>query len=1032
MHALTEWFVKNPVASNLLMLFIIVAGIMSVQTIRIEGFPSLPPNAVSVTTIYPGADVEQVDRGISQKIERSLEGMPGIKRISSISMEGVSTLYVEKNSGFDIDRFQNEIQSRVNAIASLPQMAERPLVVRDEFKVEALLVQVYGDTDTQTLQKVSRDVKEELLAHANIAKLTPFGLQPYEIRIELDDTRIQSYGVTPEMVTQAIQNSALDYRTGALKSQSGRIIIKADEQAFHYEDFAQMPLLALEDGTRVVLGDVAQIIDGFEEEELFARYQGKSSVGMLVYTSKKGHLLQVSKAAHEVVEQLRPGLPHGVSIDVWGESSLYMQDRLKLLAINALQGLMIVFVILALFLNIKLAFWVAMGIPISIAGTLALLGDAALGYSLNDITTFGLILVLGIIVDDAVVVGESIYASKARGGSQVTATIEGTNRVSTATVFGALTSMAAFYPLLMIDNDLAKIFAGFSVVAITALAVSLVESKVILPSHLAHIDITKESVTLLGRFWSKMQKGALGILDTIDFHLYQRLLKLALSHRYASLVIFLTIALGGIGAIYNGWVRTVFFPEVPGQFIIIKLQMQNGSPESLTNSNIFAIEEAAFSLNKEIMQKSNNTLPPIAKLMTAKTGPLSAEIYAELQPESKRNIETLETLRMWRERVEMLEGTQELVFNASDETAGGFVIELGSRSDANLNVATLQFERELAKLEGVSDIRSDLKEGDPQIRLHLKREAQHLGITSADLATQIGDMFGGLEVQRLSRDGEEVKVYVKYTRERRRYMSDIYDTRIQTINGEWVPLSLVATIESGFAPSFLHRQDGRRIIEIKASLDKEQISPSEVMTWVNKELEPKLTAIYPDLSIKGGGELEEMGEIKHGLKQSLVVIAMLIFILLAVPLKSYWQPFIIMSVIPFGFIGAVIGHWAMDFELSILSFFGMLAVMGIVVNDSLVMLTRFNEYHRGGMEFQEALLKAGTNRFRPIFLTTVTTVSGLMPLMFETSEQAQYLIPAAISLAWGEIFATPITLMIIPVLIHIAHDIMENKTKGAY
>ncbi len=1034
MHALSAWFTRNPVAANLLMLLILIAGFFTIQSIRIEGFPALPPSSVTIGTVYPGASAEQVDRGVSRKIEKALEGMPGVKKISSFSEESLSTVWVQKVSRFDMDRFQNEIKTRVDAIGNLPQQAERPIITRDEFNVEALLVQVYGDTDPYALQKVARNVKEALLAHPKITKLTPFGLLPYEIRIEIDDDRLRSFGITLTQVAQAIEKASLNYRTGSIESDAGKVVIRADQKAFNYEEFASIPLLTMPDGARLLIKDVAQVIDGFEDEKRFARFQRMPSVGMLVYTSQKGHLIEVSDAAREVIEGIRPQLPDGLKVDIWGEYSIYMKDRLSLLATNAWQGLLIVFVLLALFLNFKLAFWVAMGIPISLAGALVVMGDRFLGYSLNDITTFGMIIVLGILVDDAIVVGESVFDVRRKTKDPIEGTIEGVHRVSTATVFGCFTTVAAFYPLLLIDNVIGKIFASFSVVVIVAVLISMLESKLILPAHLAAVrtDSSGSEGQVL-RLWRRIQSFSSNLLSSINRNLYQPVLDRVLRHRYAALVVLVSIAACGVSMIFNGWIRTVFFPEVPGQIIVVKLQMKSGSPLNLTVANIAAIEQAAEALNAETMAEFETHEPPIARIMTALTGPFNAEIYAELQPEKHRKLETMATLRRWREQVGALEGSEKLSFSGSFETGGGFIVELGARDDAVLKDAVRRFSTALGRVEGIHDIRDDLRQGSPQIRLHLKPEAQHLGLTTADLASQIGDAFGGLEIQRVQRDADEVKVYVKYTAQRRRYMRDILNARIQTAQGDSLPLTLVAKVETGYVPASLNRQNGRRVVQVRASLDKRLISPSEAFEWIRENISPELKALYPGLTIKGAGELEEIGEMQGGMKRALIMILILIYALLAVPLKSYWQPLVIMSVIPFGFVGATIGHWVTGFPLSVLSFFGMLAVTGVVVNDSLVLLTRFNQIRNQGTSLHESLVMAGGSRFRAIILTTVTTVCGLMPLLLETSEQAQYLIPAAISLAWGELFATPITLLIIPVLINVAHDgnAFSRKIKNA-
>lgn len=1023
MHALSAWFTRNPVAANLVMLLTLVAGYFTLTEIRIEGFPALPPKSITVYTVYPGATPEQVDLNISQRIVKSLEGMSGIKKNSSVSSQSLSEVSVEMVNGHDLDRFQNEIQSRIDAIPGFPQMAERPIVTRDEFNVEALIVQIYGETDSMTLQKTARLVKEKLLADPAIAKLDTFGFRSFQIRIELDDTRLQMFGVTLSQVSEIIRTNSLNYRTGELKSKSGKIVIQADRTAFFYEDFIQMPIATLADGSRITLKDIARVVDGFSDADVITRYNGLPAIGLQAYTTQKGHLLEVSKAAHDIINGLKNQLPKGIQVEIWGEYATYMKDRLNLLKTNAWQGLFIVFILLALFLDFRLAFWIALGIPISMAAVFTAMGERFLDYSLNDITTFGLIVVMGILVDDAVVVGESVFETRRLEKDPVKGTIKGVHKVSTATIFGCMTTIAAFYPLLLIQNDLGKIFASFSIVVIIALLASLFESKFILPAHLAAIDLdASPEKNILARSWGWCRSIASNCLNFMNSKLYTPLIRVLLRHRYSALVVFITIGIIGIGIIYQGKIRTVFFPEIPGQIITVNLKMHSGSPLDLLMKNIKIVEDGGLALNDELKKANHANLPPIATIMTAVVDESSAVIWAELQPEKKREVETLDVLNQWRDRTGILEGIEEIGFSGSLETGGGFVVELTGRDDQTLGHAVDMFKRRFSKVTGVYDIKDDLSSGAPRIRLQLKDTAQHLGFTISDLSSSIGDSFGGLEVQRVQRDSEELKVIIRYLSEKRKYIQDLLQTRIAAPNGKQIPITTIAEVHYDNQPAAVYRKNGLKTIQVKAKLNKKEVSASEAFTFIREQIEPGLLKRYPGIQIRGAGEIEEMSEMQGGLKKALMIIFLLIYVLLAVPLKSYWQPIVIMSVIPFGFVGAAIGHGVTGHTLSVLSFFGMLAAMGIVINDSLVMLTTYNQFRREGMATSESLVKAGTSRFRAIFLTTVTTVCGLMPLLTETSEQAQYLIPAAISLAFGELFATPITLCLIPLLIKISDD----------
>jgi len=1024
MNALSQWFTKNPVAANLLALLVILGGLFTLWGIRIEGFPKIPPTTISIDVVYADASAQQVDTGISRKVEKSLEGLAGIKKITSVSYEGASQILVQKETGYNMIRLLNDVKSKVDGIGNLPKKSERPIVGIDEFKDFALLVQVYGDVDEKTLQKSARMVEQELKADPKISKITAFGKKDREMRIELDGERLKAYKLSVNDVAGIVSQNISQIGFGRLKNDRGRIIIRSDVKLAHQVQLMNLPLVTAKDGSTVFFKDVADIVDGYADVEAKTLFQGKPSVGMVLFTSSKGHLIEVSEAARKVVEQMQGQLPDEVKLDIWADYSIYMKNRLTLLQTNAWQGLLIVFVILALFLNFKLAFWVAMGIPFSIAGAVAIMGETFLDYSLNDITTFGMIIVLGILVDDAVVVGESIYEERQRETDPVKGTIKGVHKVALATVFGCFTTIAAFYPLMLIKNDFGKILASFAAVVCVALIFSLIESKLILPAHLASASITPPpSTNPIMNVYNRIRGLASGSLDVFNTRIYTPVLKVCLAHRYSVLVLFIFLALAGGWLIRMGHVRTVFFPSIPGDIITVSGKMEKGMPGAMAFKNADIIEGAANSLNKDLMDEHGTDQPPIRKIMTSVEDGSTIEIYAELQPQDKRVAETMVLLREWRKRTLGLEGLQSIKFSGSAETGGGFELKVTSRNPENLKQGVKDLKKGLAGLNGVFDIRDDLAAGESEIRLRLKDEARYLGLTPADLATQVGSAFGGFEIDKFHKGEDEVKLKVIMGRNQRRYIHQLLDTRISLKDGSLVPLPMVAKLTSKRAPGYVHRENGRRIAMVRAGLDKTRISAGAVYEALEKELIPAIQSSLPGVSISQGGELEEKSEVQKGLIKALVMIVILIYALLAVPLKSYWKPLIIMSVIPFGFAGAVAGHFIAGVPLSVLSFFGMLALAGIVVNDSLVMLTRFNDILDDGKSVNQALQTAGSSRFRAIFLTTATTVCGLMPLLSETSEQAQYLIPAAVSLAYGELFATSITLLLIPVLMAVAHDI---------
>ncbi len=1023
MEGLTRWFVNNPVAANLVVLLVLAGGLVSLSTLSIEGFPSIPPNSLIIEISSPGTSAREVDEGVTQWVENALAGVAGIKEISSVSYEDFSQVTVEKTVDHDMMRLMSDVKTRVDGIPSLVERSEKPVITLNEFKDHALIVQVYGDAGEKSLQQAGKRVKAALLRHPKISKVEAYGEKTPEIRLEVVRERLRALGLTMADIMEVFKQNSFTYRSGNLKSDDGTIMIRVGQQARSVEALLRIPLVCERDGARIMLKDVVTVVDGFEDDDFISLYQGKLSLGFVVYTGNKGRLMDVSAAAHGVVDQLSKELPDTIRLDIWADMSTYMNQRLTLLSSNAWQGLLIVWGILAVFLSFRLAFWVAAGIPFCIAGALMMMNQRFLDYSLNDITTFGFIIVLGILVDDAVVVGESIFEERRGSSDPVEGTVKGVSRVSTATVFGVMTTIAAFYPLMLMKNELGKILAGFSGVIMVTLLFSLLESKLVLPAHLAAITLDDPGGSSQAPTpWKRFQAMMSGLLDTFNRRVYLPVLKQALSHRYTALVIFVALASAGGWLVASGSVKTVFFPSIPGDMITVNLEMNQGSSPRLLKEKVLFIQAEAEALNRELMEETRTLKAPLRRIMASVTGSEGAQIYGELMPQDERVISTLELVDRWRQRVGTVEGAARLTFSGSYEMGGGFSLEVRSRDEQALAHAVARITAHLEGLPGVFDIHDGLKPGNPEVRIEVKDRARHLGLTPQEIAAQLGDQFGGLEADRFQRKGDGVKTVLRLAPGQRDTLSELGKTSIRTGQGGDVPLESVADLVPQYAVSHISRINGARSVSVAASLDKTRITPEQVFEGLTPVMET-LNRSYPDLSLGGEGELEETNTMKKGLVRALLLILLLIYALLAVPLKSYWKPLIIMGVIPFGFAGAVAGHLIAQVPLSLLSFFGMLALAGIVVNDSLVMVTRFSRLVDSGISPDEALVASGTSRFRAIFLTTATTVCGLIPLLSETSEQAQYLIPAAVSLAWGEIFATAITLVLVPVLLAIAFDI---------
>ncbi|WP_073833213.1 efflux RND transporter permease subunit [Pseudovibrio exalbescens] len=1027
MTALTNWFLRNPVAANLLMVFLLVVGLTSLLTMRIEGFPKIPADTVVITTTLPNAYTEQVDKQITRQLERAVEGLQGVKNIRSVSQPGYSIIRIQQVDGYDLQKLLDDVRLKVDGVHDLPKDARRPVIQTNNFDVPALYVSIHGDTDLKTLQSLARSLRQQLLAGIEISRVNDWGLQGQEIAIEMTPGALERLDLTISDVMTKIQESSLYFQGGTLRREGGYISLRADSQAYTVEDYRQIPLVEWPDGSTTYLGDVASITDGFEEVDFQTRFNGLQSVGMEVLIGRKDNLLDVSAEAGQIIADFNRTLPEGVTAEIWGNSSHYISDRLQLLSSSAVQGLLLVALLLAIFLNVKLAFWVAMGIPISMAGALAVSTTSWIDYSLNDITTFGFIIVLGILVDDAVVVGESVHEQRRRYPDPIKGTEVGVQRVSVATVFGVLTTVAAFAPMLLIENPFGKVLASFAGVVILALLFSLVESKLILPAHLAHISIHNEArKTILARLWSYVQAffraGLFGFRDRV----YAPALRVALANRYAVLILFVAIGTLVFGLMATGQIKSTFFPNVPGQILSVSMEMDPRAPVQLTRTNVGRLETAALELNEEFAGEMASGQPPIEHLSTYMSGAGKADLYLELIPADQRpEVTTRDVMEAWRARVGGLEGISELSFSGFEEFGGGFEIQLLGEDAQMLRAASSEVREKLAGFEGVTNVRDTFNSGQPELRLRLKPEARHLGFSSERLASQIGYAFGGGEAQRIQRGTSEVRVVVRSAFEARNTIEDLLQLRLKSSDGAWIPLEAIADVEARYINNEITLHNAQQVSLVSADVNRDVVAPEELGKALFGAFAQEIESKYPGISIKRGGELEDIGELQGGLLRAFIIAALLIYILIAVPLKSYWKPFLIMSVVPFGFVGAVIGHGIMDLPFSLLSFFGVLALIGVVVNDSLVMMTFYLQSREEGMSHDEATYRCGVDRFQAIFLTTATTVVGLIPLMSETSEQALYLVPAAVSLAFGEIFATLITLILIPVLLSISEDVRQ-------
>lgn len=1037
MQWFTRWFLDNPVAANLLMVFVLVAGYLSFQGIRVESFPQVPPSELTISVAYPGATPQQMDNTITQRIEEAISGVPGIKKVSSMSSAGFAEVTVRKKTGQDLDKLLDNIRNQVKSIVGFPEQAHRPKIMRNEFGNLASFVMIYGSDDENLLQQAAINVEKRLKRHPEISQVTNLGKLGQELVIEPNPEQLKHYGLTIETLASQLTQWSLDYRRGELDTAQGSITLRGDGYANNVLALQQLPMVQQAD-SQVTLGQLANVYRGYEHSDDIVRFQGEKAIALLISTSQKDDLMAVSKAVASVLEDTQTELPAAIKLDVMADMSPYIQEQLSLLGTNAWQGLLIVILLLGLFLNVKLAFWVALGIPVSVAGAFFLMGMPNLNYSINDITLFGMILVLGILVDDAVVVGESIHESRekllresARTGkvfNPLTAAYQGVERVAVPTTFGVLTTIAAFSPMLWIENELAQVLAGFSAVVIFALIFSLIESKFILPSHLAgvaHATHPKQKpATAINRVLAKAntallvaREACLHALQRFTDRVYLPVLNAALDHKKTAFMLFTVAMLCAYGAMQKGHIRSVFFPEIPGRYATLKLTMDRDAPVELLQQHLPHLENSAKQLNQQLQQTFALEEAPIQQQLISLDDDGSIEMTLALSKTALANVPSQHLLDEWRSVIGKLEGSYSSKYTFADEPAGGTAITIRADNRDIAKRAAKQVITALAQQPGVKDVFDDSQVGSRQLKVTLNPRGVQLGISQRQLAMAVGDGFGEIEIHRLLEGGEELRVLMRYAKDQKANLAQLRLTPIHLGDNNYVTLGEVSDLTFSREPDVLYRHNRDEVISVYWQQNRQIAAPEAVWADVLQQDVPNIEAQYPGVKIEAIGEFSEIDEVQKGFKKAMLLTLLLIYILLAIPLKSYWQPMIIMAVIPFGFAGAVYGHGLMGLPVSLLSMFGMMAMTGVVINDALVLMNEFNLRYRGGTPLRQALLEAGRTRMRAIFLTTVTTVCGLLPLLFEQSEQAQYLKPAAVSLVFGELFATPITLVLIPILL---------------
>ncbi len=1014
---LIAWFARNSVAANLLMFGLLIGGFFATFTINKEVFPRFELNLLRVSVGYPGGAPQEIEEGITIKIEEAIKDVQGIKKVTSVASDSSGTVTIEVEDEADPAEVLDEVKLRIDTISTFPDSIEKPEVYRIRPEQDVIWLSIYGDAPLTELKELGKEIRDELTNLPAVSRADLTGAPSYEISIELSEDKLREYGLTFEEVASAVQRNSIDLPGGSIRAQDGDILLRTKGQSYTEQDFANTLVLTRADGTRVMLSDVARIRDEFTEGLRYTRFNGKTAVFVGVKSVGEQSALDISEQVRDKVEELKETLPAAIEVEHWGDVTFYLQGRLNMMLTNMAQGALLVFLILALFLEFKVAFWVMMGLPVCFLGALFLMPP--LGMSINLLSLFAFILVLGIVVDDAIVIGESAYSEIEQHGHTTDNVIAGAQRVAMPATFGVLTTIAAFVPMLLVPGPFGIIWKTIGFVVILCLAFSLVESKWILPAHLVHARLQKRGKT--GWLGTKQHAFNLKVRQFIQER-YKPVLETCIARRYTVVVGFVS-ALALVGAMMGtGHIRFVFFPDIPSDFMQVQLTMEQGTSEQNTLKVLQHMEEQLDNLDGQWQQEFGQ--PMVKHVLADLNSRTSGSFVIELTKGEDRLLDTNQISELWLDAIGQMPGVKGIEIQGTTGGAGADIaFRLEGKDMAMLSQAASELKAKLATYDGLQDINDNYSSGSQELRLAIKPEAEALGLTLSDLARQVRYGFYGYEAQRMLRDKEEVKVMVRYPESERRNLGHLENMRIRTPSGVEVPFSAVARVELAESYSAIIRTDGKRAITVTARANKDKVEPGKVAKEVNEEYLPELLAHYPGVQSELDGASAEESDALMSLLQGAGLALFVIYALMAIPLKSYSQPLIIMSVIPFGMIGAAIGHYMLGLSLNVLSLCGIIALAGVVVNDSLILVDFVNQARRQGIRLKDAVVEAGTRRFRAIVLTSLTTFLGLVPIVFfEKSLQAKIVIPMATSLAFGILFSTLVTLLLVPSLYLILDD----------
>ena len=1034
-HGPVAYMAKHKVAANLLMVFVLLAGFMSLGTLVQEVFPEFSLDIISITVPYPGATPDDVEESILLKIEEQVQAVEGIDEITSSAGEGLGTVTLQMKLGADVSAALDDVKAEVDRITTFPVDAERPEIRELTTRQSVIKLAIFGDVAERTLKEIAYRTEDALSGLDAISYVTTTGIRQYEISIEVDQNTLRALGLTLGDISRAVRQGSLDLSAGSIETRDEQVRIRTLGQNYRQQDFESIVVISQPDGTVVRLGDIATVIDGFQEADLITRYNGRPAALVEVYRTSDERVLDIVEVVEAALaETILPGLPEGVSLEVWNNDGDMLADRLQLMLKNAALGLVLVLVALTLSLELGLAIWVAAGIAMSFIGTLAVM--IVLGVSINVMSLFAFILAIGIVVDDAIVVGENIYSERELGVPGLLAAIRGAKRITGPVVFAVLTTITAFSPLLFAPGPLGKILGAVPIIVISVLILSLIESLLILPHHLSHLpEPHMQGKAGLSRRIMRIQQAVDARLQAFIHGPLDRGLRFATKEPGVLIAGAVALIIVTVSLVPAGLVRVEFFPAVEGDNVIADLEMPEGTSvertREITERLRLAAERAAERLGSErpadsppliravysVVGQPPSIGGPVAGISLSGPAGNRAFVDVRLLEAEQRTISAARFEQVWREEVGSAPEVRSLTFSANLVNIGAPVqVELSHPDPVRLEAIGRRVVDELESLAGVFDVKTDQDQGLREIQLQLRPEARTLGLTLDDVARQVRAAFFGDEALRVQRGREDIRVYVRLPEEERDAIVDVSDYMIRTPTGGQVMLSRIAQISFGSSPTTIRRKAGQRILTITADVEPAVVTGAVATRELEEVILAPIEAEDARLIISFGGAQQQQQESFSSIGKGFLLALLVIYALLAIPFGSYIQPLIIMAAIPFGIVGALWAHLAMDLSVGLLSVFGILGLSGVVVNDSLVMIDFINEERRKGTNARDAIMKGAKARFRPIMLTSLTTFLGVAPLVFERSLQAQFLIPMAASLAFGILFATAILMLLVPAL----------------